>query len=81
MTYCQSTNRVFERSPLEIAVVFLTDYILEHMDRQMITGAVFIDLLVDHEFLFLSKKTTESEEKSGLVPELFCHTNSKGATW
>ena len=22
----------------------LTDYILEHMDRQMITGAVFIDL-------------------------------------
>ena len=42
----------------ETAVVYLTDYILEHMDRQMITGAVFIDLkkafnIVDHEcFLF-----------------------------
>ena len=40
----------------ETAVVYLTDYILEHMDRQMITGAVFIDLkkafdLVDHECL------------------------------
>ena len=38
----------------ETAVVYLTDYILEHMDRQMITGAVFIELkkgfdLVDHE--------------------------------
>ena len=40
----------------ETAVVYLTDYILEHMDRQMITWAVFIDLkkafdLVDHECL------------------------------
>ena len=40
----------------ETAVVYLTDYILEHMDRQMITGAVYIDLkkafdLVDHEYL------------------------------
>ena len=40
----------------ETAVVYLTDYILQHMDRQMITGAVFIDLkkafdLVDHECL------------------------------
>ena len=40
----------------ETAVVYLTDYILEHMDRQMITGTVFIDLkkafdLVDHECL------------------------------
>ena len=28
----------------ETAVVYLTDYILGYMDRQMITGAVFIDL-------------------------------------
>ena len=40
----------------ETAVVYLTYYILEHMDRQMITGAVVIDLkkafdLVDHERL------------------------------
>ena len=40
----------------ETAIVYLTDYILEHMDRQMTTGAVFIDLkkafdLVDHECL------------------------------
>ena len=40
----------------ETAVVYLTDYILEHMDRQMITGAVFIGLkkafeLVYHECL------------------------------
>ena len=40
----------------ETAIVYLTDYILDHMDRQMSTGAVFIDLkkafdLVDHECL------------------------------
>ena len=40
----------------ETAIVYLTNYILKHMDRQMITGAVFIDLkkafdLVDHEYL------------------------------
>ena len=40
----------------ETAVVYLTDHILDHMDRQMTTGAVFIDLkkafdLVDHECL------------------------------
>ena len=41
----------------ETAIVYLTDYILEHMDRQMITvRAVYIDLkkafdLVDHEYL------------------------------
>ena len=40
----------------ETATVYLTDYILDHMDRQMSTGAVFIDLkkafdLVDHECL------------------------------
>ena len=40
----------------ETALVYLTDYILERMDRQMITGAVFIDLkkafdLVDHKCL------------------------------
>ena len=28
----------------ETAIVYLTDYILEHMDRQTIPGAVFIDL-------------------------------------
>lgn len=28
----------------ETAVIYLTDYILDHMDRQMITGAAFIDL-------------------------------------
>ena len=40
----------------ETAVVYLTDYILENMDRQMITGTLFIDLkkafdLVNPEFL------------------------------
>ena len=40
----------------ETAVVYLTDYILDQMDRQMIPGAAFIDLkkafdLVDHECL------------------------------
>ena len=40
----------------ETAIVYLTDYILDHMDRQMSTGVVFIDLkkafdLVDHECL------------------------------
>ena len=25
-------------------MVYLTDYVLEHMDRQMITGAYFVDL-------------------------------------
>ena len=37
-------------------MVYLTDYILDHMDRQLITGSAFIDLkkafdLVDHECL------------------------------
>ena len=37
-------------------MVYLTDHILDHMDRQMTTGTVFIDLkkafdLVDHECL------------------------------
>ena len=40
----------------DTALFYLTDYILERMDRQMITGAVFIDLkkafdLVDHKCL------------------------------
>ena len=40
----------------ETAIVYLTDYISDHMDRQMSTGAVFIDLkkafdLVHHECL------------------------------
>ena len=44
----------------------LTDYILEHLDRQMSTGALFIDLkkarnfqLSDREFFFLSQNTFE----------------------
>lgn len=53
MTYSQTTSRVFGRST---TVVYLTDYILEHMEKQMITRAVFICLkkafdLVDHECL------------------------------
>ena len=45
-----------KKQSTKTGVVYLTDYILEHMDRQMITGAVFIDLkkafdLVDHECL------------------------------
>ena len=48
----------------ETAIVYLTDYILEHMDRQMITGAVYIDLkkafhLVDHEYLLFNPFTPE----------------------
>ena len=51
-----STSGFQNKHSTETAVVYLTDYILEHMDRQMITGAVFIDLkkafdLVDHECL------------------------------
>ena len=49
-----------------LCVVYLTDYILEHLDRQMSTGALFIDLkkarnfqLSDHEFFFLSQNTFE----------------------
>ena len=52
LTDYQSGSR--KKHSTETAVVYLTDYILEHMDRQMITGAVFIELkkgfdLVDHE--------------------------------
>ena len=52
----------FRKKPFfEIAVVYLTNYILEHIDRQMITGAVFIDLkkafdLVNHEFLLFKQE-------------------------
>ena len=52
----------------ETAVVYLTDYILEHIDRQMITEAVFIDLkkafdLGDREcLLFKLEHYTESDE-------------------
>ena len=49
-----------------LCVVYVTDYILEHLDRQMSTGALFIDLkkarnfqLSDHEFFFLSQNTFE----------------------
>ena len=40
----------------ETAVVYLVDHILEHMDKQQLTGAAFIDLkkafdLVDHHCL------------------------------
>ena len=45
-----------KKQSTETAIVYLTDYILDHMDRQMCTGAVSIDLkkafdLVDHECL------------------------------
>jgi len=33
-----------ENHSTETAIVYLTDNILDHMDRQMSTGAVFIDL-------------------------------------
>ena len=54
MIYCQSTNQV--KQSTETAVLYFTDHILDHMDRQMATGAVFMDLkkafdLVDHECL------------------------------
>ena len=53
----------------ETAVVYLTDYILEHMDRQMITGAVYIDLkkafnLVDHEYLLFKLEHYRVRESS-----------------
>ena len=59
----------------ETAVVYLTDYILEHMDRQMITWAVFIDLkkafdLVDHECLLF-----KLEEYCGVRGRSLDHTN------
>ena len=38
----QSGSR--KKHSTETAVVYLTDYILEHMDRQMITRAVFNEL-------------------------------------
>ena len=52
-TYTRTFNNKFPNST-ETAIVYLTDYILDHMDRQMSTGAVFVDLkkafdLVDHE--------------------------------
>jgi exonuclease III len=41
----------------ETAVIHVVDHILQHMDKQQVTGAVFVDLkkafdLVDHECLF-----------------------------
>ena len=68
MTFCQTTNRVFERNTTGTAVVYLTDYILEHIDRKMITGAVFIDLkkafdLVDHECLLFQIGRLQSQRK------------------
>lgn len=57
MTYFLSNQSSFRKEhSTESAIVYLTDYILDHMDRQMSTGAVFIDLkkafdLVDHECL------------------------------
>jgi len=56
MTNFLSTNQVFARNTPETAIVYLTDYSLDHMDKQMSTEAVFIDLkkaldLVNHECL------------------------------
>ena len=55
------TDSGFRTKPhsTETAVVYLTDYILEHMERQMITGVVFIGLkkafdLVYHECLLFN---------------------------
>ena len=53
----------------ETAIVYLTDYILEHMDKQMTTGAVFIDLkkafdLVHHEYLLFKLKHYRVRESS-----------------
>ena len=42
LTDYQSGSR--KKHSTQTAVVYLTDYILEHMDRQMITGAVFNEL-------------------------------------
>ena len=48
-------------------VVYLTGYFLEHLDRQMSTGALFIDLkkasnLVDYECLLFKLTLNTSEE-------------------
>ena len=48
-------------------VVYLTGYILEHLDRQMSTGALCIDLkkasnLVDYECLLFKLTLNTSEE-------------------
>ena len=47
-------SQALENDTLHSAVTYLTDFILEGMDKQELTGAVFIDLkkvfdLVDHE--------------------------------
>ena len=77
------TDSGFRTKPhsTETAVVYLTDYILEHMERQLITGAVFIGLkkafdLVYHEGLLFK---LEHYRVRGLVPELSYHTNSNSA--
>lgn len=50
-------NLAFGKKHLtETAVIYLVDHILEHMDKQQLTSAVFLDLkkafdLVDHECL------------------------------
>ena len=59
----------WKKHSTETAIVYLTDYILEHMDRQMITGAVYIDLkkafnLVDHEYLLFKLEHYRVRESS-----------------
>ena len=76
----------FRKKPFfEIGVVYLTDYILEHVDRQMITGAVFIDLkkavdLVNQEFLRF-KQEHYGVRGAVWIGSGTYHTNSKGAIW
>ena len=58
-----------KRHSTETAAVYLVDHILEQMDRQMMTGSIFIDLrkafdLVDHQCLLHKLEHYRIREKS-----------------